>query len=183
MCCSVLHCAAVYGSVLQCVAVCCSALQCVAVYGSVLQCVAVCCSVLQCAAEKNLQCKFSQAPAKWICTYVKTDMHACKQTQVHAYLPYKHAYMHMYIRINMDVYMYIYIYIYEYIFNISTHLTNCNKTLEHAATHCNTLQHTATHCNALQHTATHCNTPAEALRAARPDACLRARLGKYTATL
>jgi len=40
--------AAVFCSVLQCVAVCCSVLQCVAVCCSVLQCVAVCCSVCGC---------------------------------------------------------------------------------------------------------------------------------------
>jgi len=34
---------------------------------------------------------------------------------------------------------------------------HCN-TLQHTATRCNTLQHTAAHCNMLQHTATHCNT-------------------------
>ena len=56
---SVLHCVALFCSVLQsleiahatgvlqCVAVCCSALQCVAVCCSVLQCVAVFCSALQ----------------------------------------------------------------------------------------------------------------------------------------
>jgi len=51
----VLHCDAVRGSMLQCVAVCAGdgiiplpVLQCVAVCCSVLQCVAVCCSVLQC---------------------------------------------------------------------------------------------------------------------------------------
>ena len=43
-------CREVYGSVLQCAAVCCSVLQCWAVYYSVLLCVAVCCSVLQSVA-------------------------------------------------------------------------------------------------------------------------------------
>jgi len=49
----VLQCAAVYGNVLQCVAVCCliavvqmqCVLHCVAVYNNVLQCVAVCCLI------------------------------------------------------------------------------------------------------------------------------------------
>jgi len=46
VCCSVLQ------SVLQCAAVHCSMLQCVAmvVCGGVLQCAAVCCSMLQCVA-------------------------------------------------------------------------------------------------------------------------------------
>jgi len=53
VCCSVLHCIAVYCSVLQFVAVCCSVLQCVAVCCSVLQCAAVYCSVLhRCALHE-----------------------------------------------------------------------------------------------------------------------------------
>ena len=47
LCCTVLHCAAVYCSVLQCAAVCCSVLLCIAVCRSVLQCAAVCHSVLK----------------------------------------------------------------------------------------------------------------------------------------
>jgi len=47
VCCSVLQCFAVFGSVLQCVAVCCSVLQRTVLCCHALQCVAVCCSVLQ----------------------------------------------------------------------------------------------------------------------------------------
>ena len=58
---------AVYGSVLQCVAVCCSALQCVAVHCSALQCDAVHCSALQCVA---VCCSLLRSVAVW-CSVVQ----------------------------------------------------------------------------------------------------------------
>ena len=58
MCCSLMLCVAVEGGegravcILKCVAVCCSVLQCVAVCCSVLPCVELHCSVLQSAAGR-----------------------------------------------------------------------------------------------------------------------------------
>ena len=46
VCCSVMQCAAVLGSVLQCAAVCCSVLDCVAVRVSAWLCDATCCNLL-----------------------------------------------------------------------------------------------------------------------------------------
>jgi len=55
MCCDVLQCGVVCGSVLRCVDVhnaCVQVLQCVAMCCDMLQCGVVCCSVLQCVAVK-----------------------------------------------------------------------------------------------------------------------------------
>jgi len=50
VCCSVVHCVAVWCTLLQCGALCCSVVHCVAVWYSVLQCGALCCSVVHCGA-------------------------------------------------------------------------------------------------------------------------------------
>jgi len=42
--------------------------------------------------------------------------------------------------------------------NILQHTAAHCSTLQHAATHCSTLQHTAAHCSTLQHTTAHCST-------------------------
>jgi len=74
VCCSVLQCVAVCGSVMQCFTVCCNVLQSVAVCGSVLQCVTVCCSVLQRVA---VCCSLLQYVVSCVCVTVCCSVLQC----------------------------------------------------------------------------------------------------------
>ena len=164
MCCRVLQCFAVFGSVLQCVAACCSVLQCVAVCCSVLQCVAVCCSVLQCVA---VRCSALQCVAQWRGhSAVKIDREIRKSLQAstcerarettqgqetpgctHATTPPKEFLQHT-----------------ATLQHTASHCNSLEKNLPtltlllHQKSLCNTLQHTAAHGNTRQHMATYCNT-------------------------
>jgi len=124
VCCSVLQCAVVGCSVLQCVAVCCSGLQCGVVGCSVLQCVAVCCSRLQCVAVccSALQCVATcrtcfhwqrhaacdSCAAACVCCHLPCLEHALCPPPLLRYTLYTCKYMYMYI--NKLIYRFMYIY-------------------------------------------------------------------------
>jgi len=58
-------------SVLQCVAVCCSVVHCGAVWCSMLQCVAVCCSVTQRSTIEGIAMSWSGTTLDWVIVYAR----------------------------------------------------------------------------------------------------------------
>jgi len=155
VCCRMLQCVAVRGSVLQCVAVNYSVsdlefqrqrqvdeLWCVAVCCSVWQFAVVCCSVLQwitawatlnfSVSDKSISSGVLQCVA--VCCSVLRCAAAWANLNISISVKSKSS------GVCDDIY-------------VRHTAAQCN-TVQHAATHCNTLQHAATHCNTLQHIAT-----------------------------